>query len=295
LLKNRLWPGSGLQEYHQGDSLIGLHLNLGLRHKLLCAIYPLRSTALFVFFAVSHLALARPDELEVLLSETNDPGEFRVDVISSYTVSGPNKSSSEGLCSTSHLLQSSPDISYGFTNNTQIDLQLFSSVGLNGEARMDGGRVGWLSIPIRPDNEDDEGLFLGGLFEVGRLPATLSNNYLDAEFKMILGYRAGRLTFATNLEISSKVSGSGSSQLDSSTKFKLAYQVNPAFSLGIEQYDDLGHISHIGPPNHQSQQTFAVVDFKVGSMDCNFGIGRGWNDFSERWVVKTVISLPIGK
>ncbi|OIR15625.1 hypothetical protein GALL_39490 [mine drainage metagenome] len=250
---------------------------------------------LFVLFSTSHLVQALPDELEVQLDELNRPGEYRVDVISSYTISGSNKPAAEGLRPTFHLLQASPDISYGITKDTQIDFQLYSTVGLNGEARADGGRIGLLTIPIRPDNEDVDGLFLGGLFEAGRLPATLSTNNLDAEFKLVLGYRTGRLTVAANPEIGSMISGNGSSQLDSAAKFKIAYQVDPSYSLGIEHYGDLGPISHIGPLNQQSQQTFAVVDMKAKNMDLNIGIGHGWNDFSERWVVKTVVSLPLGK
>jgi len=251
--------------------------------------------ALLAFFFASPPAFALPDELEVHLAETTKPGQFAVDVISSYTASGPRKPSGEGLRPAFHLLQLSPDFSYGVTQNSQVDLQLFSSAGLGGEARVDGGRVEYLTVPIRPEDEDHDGLFLGGLFEVGHLPATLSKNNLDAEIKLLLGYRIGPWTFATNPEIGFKVSGNGSSQPELSVKLKAAYRVDQRYSIGIEHYGDLGPLRHVGPLNRQSQQTFAVVDFKAKEMDFNIGIGRGWNDFSERWVVKTFVSFPLGK
>jgi hypothetical protein len=190
----------------------------------------------------------------------------------------------------------SPDFSYGIGKNTQVDLQLFSSVGLHGEARVDGGRVEVLTIPIRPADDDDVGPFLGALFEIGHLPATLSTNNLDAEIKLLLGYRTGRWVFAANPEIGFKVSGSGSgAQPDLSNKIKIAYRAGETYSIGIEHYSELGQLRHIGPLNQQSQQTFAVVDFKRKGKDFNLGIGRGWNDFSERWVIKGIVSFPFGE
>lgn len=252
--------------------------------------------ALFVSLTASPRAFALPDELQVHLDDINKPGQFGLELIANYTVSGPRKSSDEGLRPTRHLLQISPDFSYGLTNNVQLDLQLFSTLGFNGQARVDGGRVELSTIPIRPDDEDDDGPFFGGLFEVGHLPATLTTNNLDAEIKIFLGYRLGRWTFATNPEIGFKVSGNGSgAQPELAVKMKLAYRAAANYSIGIEHYGDLGQFRHIGPLIQQSQQTFAVVDFKAKGKAFNIGIGRGWNDFSERWVIKTIVSFPFGK
>ena len=241
------------------------------------------------------LAFALPDELEVRLDETNKQGQFAFDVISNYTVAGPRKPPDEELRSGVHLLQVSPAISYGLTAHTQIGVQLFSSVGLHGDARVDGGRFEVLSVPIRPDDDDDDGFFLGGLLELGHLPRTLSENNIDAELKMIIGYRIGRWTFASNPEIDFKVAGNGFTQPELAAKFKLAYRLDQRYSVGLEHYGDIGRLHHIGPLSEQSQQTFAVLDYKGKEMELNLGIGRGWNDFSERWVLKTAVSFPFGK
>src|SRR5712692_9188399 len=247
-----------------------------------------------VGFLTPHPAYALPDELYIHLDDTTEKGKFGFEVISNYAISGPRVQSDSGLRATRHLLQLSPDISYGLTQNTQVDLQLFSSVGLEGQARMDGGRVEILTVPIRPLDNDD-GYWLGALFEVGHLPATLSTNRLDSEIKILFGVRKGRWTVGASPEFGFKVSGTGSgSQPDVEMKLKLAYRLDSGYSIGIEQYSDLGTTRKIGPLNQQSQQTFAVVDFKRKGWDFNIGIGRGWNDFSERWVVKTVIAFPFG-
>ena len=255
----------------------------------------LRTTlAAFVFSITSNLALALPDELYVQMDETTKPGQFSIDVLSSYVLAGAAKPSSEALQPAFHLLQVSPDISYGIKENTQIDLQLFSSMGLNGESRVDGARMELLDIPVHPETEGDEGLFLGELLEVGHLPPTYSNNNLDAEIKAVLGYRSGRLTFATNPEIGFKISGSGSSQPDISIKLKVAYQIDEKISCGMEHYGDLGQVNYPSP-NRQLQQTFAVVDVKNDELSFNAGVGRGWNDYSNQWTIKANFSFPFWK
>jgi hypothetical protein len=35
---------------------------------------------------------------------------------------------------------------------------------------------------------------------------------------------------------------------------------------------------------------FAVVDFKVGKLDIDFGVGRGLTEGSDRWVAKTILT-----
>ena len=246
-------------------------------------------------FAAITSAFALPDELDVQMDEINKPGQFSFGVVSNYTASGPRNPSAEGLRPSLHLLQVSPALSYGATRNFQLGLQLFSSVTSHGEARVDGARLELLTLAIRPDDDDDDGPFLGSLIDIGKLPATLSRNSLDAEIKAILGYRLGRWTLATNPEIGFKVSGRGPSQPDLAFKAKAAYRIDQNYSIGIEHYGELGQLRHIGPLNQNSQQTFAVVDFKTREFDFNIGIGRGWNDFSERWVLKTVVSFPLGK
>ena len=247
-----------------------------------------------VFAGSSHRAFALPDELEVHLDETTKKGQFAVDVITNYTASGPRVPNTEGLRPTVHLLQISPDFSYGLTSSSQVGLQLFSSLSPHGDSSVNGGRIEYLTVPIRPD-DDDDGPFLGGLFEVGHLPPTLSKNDLDGEIKVLMGYRGGRWILAANPEIGFKVTGSGSSKPDLGIKFKAAYRVEDSYSVGIEHYGDMGRIGHIGPLDQQSQQTFAVVDFKARGLDFNVGIGRGWTDFSERWVVKAIVSFPFGE
>ena len=244
-------------------------------------------------FAMSRTAFASPDELQVHLGELAKPGEFAVDVISNAALAGPAKPAAEGLRSSLRLLQVSPEFSYGLTKSTQVGLQLFSAIDTHGKLCVDGARAGLTSMLIRPDDEDDDGLFAGGIIEAGRLPRTLSLNRLDGELKLILGYRTGRWLLAINPEVGRKLSGLGSTAADLSASAKLGYKVNSLFSVSAEHYGDLGTLQRIGSLRQQSQLTFGVIDFKVKGSEINVGIGRGWNAHSERWILKMIVSVAL--
>ena len=82
----------------------------------------MRSNLLSAFFAlavvVSQRAYALPDELEVHLDDVTKQGTFAVDIITNYTVSGPRRTSDDGLRPTRHLIQVSPDFSSDDTDQT---------------------------------------------------------------------------------------------------------------------------------------------------------------------------------
>ncbi len=250
---------------------------------------------LLVFSAASFPAQALPDELQVHLDETAKPGQWSADVLTSYALSSPRKPAEAGLRPSLRSLQVSPEFAYGVGRNTEINFQLYASIDAGGQSRVDGARFGAAFVPIRPDDDDDDGVFFGGLVEVGRLPRTLSANRLDAELKLILGYRTRRWLFGVNPEIGVKLSGPGSSAPDVSISAKLAYRLDQAFSLGVEHYGDLGQARHVGALRRQNQQTFGVADFKARGIGFSVGLGRGWNDASPRWTAKTTVSLAVDR
>lgn len=248
----------------------------------------LLATAIF-----SPAVFALPDELQVHLDETNKPGQFSLDTVVSYALSKPAQPEGSGLRSSAHLLQISPELGYGITKNTQVSLQIFSSLDTHRQWRVDGARAGLTTLFFRPDDEDDDGLFFGTLLEAGRLPATLSVNRIDGEIKFLMGYRSGRWLFAFNPEIGFKIAGPGPSEPELSIKAKIAYRSSEGYRVGIEHFGELGPLGRLGPLNQQSQQTFAVIDFKSQHVDVGIGVGRGWNANSQRWLLKTTISFPL--
>lgn len=69
-----------------------------------------------------------------------------------------------------------------------------------------------------------------------------------------------------------------------------ARKINKDVAVVLEYYTDLGPPGSFPSFEQQSHQLFAVVDFKVGKLDIDFGVGRGLTEGSDRWVAKTILT-----
>jgi hypothetical protein len=59
--------------------------------------------------------------------------------------------------------------------------------------------------------------------------------------------------------------------------------------VGLEYYADFGRIGDFLPFQKQSQQLFAVTDFKVDKWDVELGTGYGFTTGSDRFVLKAIV------
>ena len=59
--------------------------------------------------------------------------------------------------------------------------------------------------------------------------------------------------------------------------------------IGLEYYSDFGKIGDFLPLQKQSQQLFAVTDFKLDKWDVELGAGYGFTTGSDRFVVKAIL------
>ena len=59
--------------------------------------------------------------------------------------------------------------------------------------------------------------------------------------------------------------------------------------IGLEYYADFGRIGDFLAPQQQSQQLFAVTDFKINAVDVELGVGYGFTPGSDGLVVKVIV------
>ena len=241
--------------------------------------------ALFPLFA-----LGVQDEMQIYTDELTEAGEFALEFQGSFIPTKRPPLSDERLDSAAHTLRISPDVSYGLTPNLQIGAQIFAVIDGSGHSSADGGR---LELTYMGKKADDDGYFWGFLVEAGRLPRVMSTARLNAEIKGIFGYRNEQWLLAVNPIIDKKISGEGVGEpADLGLNLKASYRVAPGLHLGIEHFGDLGAVNNVGHLSSQSQQTFLTTDMKVGKWELNGGVGRGWNDASDKWAFKFVIGIP---
>jgi hypothetical protein len=78
-------------------------------------------------------------------------------------------------------------------------------------------------------------------------------------------------------------------EADFAPAVRLARNLGGDRYIGLEYYADLGKIGDFLPAEQQSQQIFAVTDFKVSQVDVELGAGYGFTAGSDRFVLKAIL------
>lgn len=78
-------------------------------------------------------------------------------------------------------------------------------------------------------------------------------------------------------------------EADFAPALRLARNLGEDRYIGLEYYADFGKIGDFLPVEQQSQQLFAVTDFKVSTIDVELGAGYGLTPGSDRFVLKAIL------
>lgn len=232
-------------------------------------------------------AAAAPEEIQVYLDDANEPREFGLEMHVNYVADGPRTPDYPGQLPTHHVLQVTPEFSYGIAKNWEAGLYLLSSLAPGGNFDFNGAKLRLKYIA------PSAGAFFWGMnVEAGYTSRRVSENYVNTELRPILGWRGEKWLFAVNPIIDAALSGDVSREPVFAPALKIARTVGEGTQLGIEHHADMGPIHHMPAFNQQSHVLFGVLDLQKGPLDLNFGIGRGLTSASEKWVVKMIVGIP---
>jgi hypothetical protein len=107
------------------------------------------------------------------------------------------------------------------------------------------------------------------------------------EIRPIIGVRNKEWEFIVNPIVDVGFGSAG--EADFAPALRLARNLGEDRFVGLEYYADFGRIGDFLPPRTQSQQLFAVTDFKVRTVDVELGVGYGFTPGSDGLVVKAII------
>jgi len=248
--------------------------------------------AAFFIVSVPSAAVGADEEIQVYMDEMNPAGGYGLDVHLNYVPVGRRAGVDwPGEESSQHRLRITPEWSYGLAPWLELGAYVpLMEVGPRGGFEIGGvkGRIKFIA-----PHSDDTPFFWGLNFEVGRVRRSLDINSWNCELKGIAGWRRDKVTVAANLNFDSVVSGPRHSQSTLQLATKAAYQVTPGFSVGVENYNDLGDIRRLRVDRHGDHMTFVTIDKTVGRFDVDFGVGRGYGTPQDKWVIKAILSVPI--
>ena len=235
-------------------------------------------------------ALAAPDEIQVYTEELNAPGEFGLEQHLNYTIDGQRTPDYPGQMTSHHVTQITPEFSYGLTNTLEAGLYVPFAITPAGDTFLNGLRIRLKYIAPRQRDED---LFYGLNVEVGRDSLRTSDSISGMEIRPIIGYRDARWLVSFNPILTMGLAASVSHQPQFGPALKLTHRVIEGMRAGAEYYGEYGSLSHMLPGNQRAHSLYAVADVETHGWGVNFGIGRGFVNAADAWVMKAIVALPL--
>ncbi len=234
--------------------------------------------------------LAAPDEIQVYTEELNRPGEFGLEQHINYTIDGQRTPDYPGQMPPRHVLQLTPEFSYGLTDTLEAGLYVPVAITGSGDTFFNGLRARLKYIAPR---QADQNLFYGLNLEIGRDTRRTSDSLSGMEIRPIIGYRDERWLVSFNPILHLGLAANVSHQPQFSPALKLTHRVNEGIRAGMEYYGEYGSLSHMPPGNQLGHTLYAVADVDTRGWVVNCGIGRGLANTPDVWVAKAIVALPL--
>jgi hypothetical protein len=242
--------------------------------------------ALVAAFA-SRLALAADqvhDEIQVYNAEIAEVGQWTYQQHLNYAPVGQTQPEVPGGFSSNRSLQGTPEFAYGITDWWEAGFYLPFAVTGSGQLLSDGAKL--RSLFVVPDAAK-RSFFYGINFELGYEMPRFASSPWGLEIRPIVGVRNAQWEFIVNPIVDLSFGAGG--EADFAPALRLARNLGNDWYVGLEYYGDFGKIGDFLPWQQQSQQLFAVTDFKAGVVDVELGVGYGFTGGSDRLVAKAII------
>ena len=224
------------------------------------------------------------DEIQVYNAEIAEVGQWTYQQHLNFAAVGQTQPEVPGGFSSDHSLQGTPEFAYGITDWWEGGFYIPFAVDGSGQLLSDGAKI--RSLFVVPDAAK-RSFFYGINFELGYEMPRFASSPWGLEIRPIVGVRNAEWEFIANPIVDLSFGSGG--EADFAPALRLARNLGNDWYVGLEYYGDYGKIGDFLPLQQQSQQLFAVTDFKVSVVDVELGVGYGFTSGSDRLVAKAII------
>jgi hypothetical protein len=224
------------------------------------------------------------DEIQVYNAEIAEVGQWTYQQHLNYAPVGQTQPEVRGGFSSNRSLQGTPEFAYGITDWWEAGFYLPFAVTGSGQLLSDGAKL--RSLFVVPDAAK-RSFFYGVNFELGYEMPRFASSPWGLEIRPIVGVRNAQWEFIVNPIVDLSFGAGG--EADFAPALRLARNLGHDWYVGLEYYGDYGKIGDFLPLQQQSQQLFAVTDFKAGVVDVELGVGYGFTPGSDRLVAKAIV------
>jgi hypothetical protein len=250
-----------------------------------CRLACLVAAPLWALTAGSALAVDQVhDEIQVYNADINDVGQWSYEQHLNFAAIGQKQPEFPGGFTSNRSLQGTPEFAYGITNWWEAGFYLPFGVSGSGEFLSNGAKL--RSLFAVPDAGKHD-FFYGINFELSYEMPQFTPTPWNMEIRPIIGVRNKGWEFIVNPIVDISFGPGGEAAF--APAVRLARNLGEDRSIGLEYYSDWGRIGRFLPLPQQSQQLYAVTDFKVKDVDVQLGAGYGFTPGSDRLIFKAII------
>ena len=231
------------------------------------------------------------DEIQVYDMSINQPGQLALEMHSNYVINGRKQANYEGESAPDGNLAFTGEFSYGLTR--YIELGLYLPISINPSTG--GSYADYGKGRIKFMNADNPELFYGLNIEVGLVPKRYSQQPVGMEIRPIIGHYSGDWLISLNPNMELDITGRSQMPV-LSPGLKVTHQVIDNVHFGVEHYADFGDLNRFSPGSEQGHTTYLVSDVSVDNYRFHFGVGHGWTQASDAWMLKFILGgIPFGE
>jgi len=224
------------------------------------------------------------DEIQVYNGDLAEVGQWAYEQHLNFAAIGQTQPEFPGGFTSNRSLQGTPEFYYGITKWWEAGFYLPFAVTGTGEFLSNGAKI--RSLFAVPD-AGKRNFFYGVNFELSYEMPQFALTPWNMEIRPIIGVRNKEWEFIVNPIVDIGFGPGG--EADFAPAARLARNLGEDRFIGLEYYSDFGKIGNILPLPQQSQQLYAVADFKVKDIDVELGAGYGFTPGSDRLIFKAII------
>jgi hypothetical protein len=257
-----------------------LRLCVPLGLSLLAAVAPIFAPTASAALAVDQVH----DEIQIYNADIAEVGQWTYQQHLNFAGVGQTVPEFPGGFTSNHSLQGTPEFAYGITNSREAGFYLPFAVTGTGEFLSDGAKL--RSLFVIPDAAK-RSFFYGVNFELGYEMLQFYRRPGRWRFVPLSGFATRNGEFIVNPIVDVSFGPPGEAVFAPAAR--LARNLGQDRFIGLEYYSDFGKIGNFLPLQQQSQQLYAVTDFKVNTVDVELGVGYGFTAGSDRLMFKAII------
>jgi hypothetical protein len=236
------------------------------------------------------------DEIQLYDASIAEVGQWTIQHHFNYTFNSRRGPDFPGGLDPNHALNATPEFAYGVTPWFEFGFYIPWAVDQDGRFLSNNFKL--RTLFVTPEQEK-RSFWYGLNFEFDFPSKFFAQTRFATEVRPIIGWRTmeNAQTAQWDLIVNPIVDISFGTfgDIDFAPAVRLDRKLAEDTYIALEYYTDLGRPDHFFPFQTQQHQLFGVVDFKVGEIAVDLGLGYGFTSGSDRLVAKTILTydLPV--